>query len=62
MHTQLSRVSSADIVFNSQPTRYFLGRTFDIDPLWIRLAFVVSVLAGFGLPLIAYFVIALLAD
>ena len=39
-----------------------LGRTFDIDPLWIRLAFVVSVLAGFGLPLIAYFVIALLAD
>lgn len=39
-----------------------LGRTFDIDPLWIRLAFVVSVLAGFGLPLIAYFIIALLAD
>ncbi|WP_337827256.1 PspC domain-containing protein [Pseudonocardia sp. TMWB2A] len=38
-----------------------LARTLDVDPLWIRLAFVVSVLAGFGLPLILYFVIALLA-
>lgn len=39
-----------------------LGRMLDVDPLWIRLAFVVSVLAGFGLPILAYIVIALLAD
>lgn len=39
-----------------------MGRALDVDPLWIRLAFVVSVLAGFGLPILAYIVIALLAD
>lgn len=39
-----------------------IGRAVNVDPLWIRVAFLVSVLAGFGLPLLAYIVIALLAD
>lgn len=38
-----------------------LARALDVDVLWVRLAFVVSVLAGFGLPILIYFVIALLA-
>ena len=39
-----------------------LANQFSIDPLLIRAGFVLSVLCGFGLPVIAYFVIALLAD
>lgn len=39
-----------------------IGRSLDVDPLWIRLAFVVSVLAGFGLPILLYIAIAILAD
>lgn len=38
-----------------------LGNYFDIDPLLVRLGFVFGTLA-FGLPLIIYFVIALVAD
>lgn len=39
-----------------------LARTLDVDALWIRVALIVSVLAGFGLPILLYFVIALLAQ
>lgn len=39
-----------------------IARSLNVDPLWVRLAFVVSVLAGFGLPVLLYFVIALLAQ
>jgi phage shock protein C len=39
-----------------------LANNFGIDALFIRIAFVASVLLGFGLPLIIYFAIALLAD
>lgn len=39
-----------------------LGAHFNIDPLLIRLAFVGSVLLGFGFAILAYFAIALIAD
>lgn len=39
-----------------------LANSFGIDALFIRIGFVASVLFGFGLPLIIYFAIALLAD
>ncbi len=39
-----------------------LARSFGVDALWVRLAFVASVLLGFGLSILLYFVIALLAD
>jgi phage shock protein C len=39
-----------------------IANRFGVDPLWLRLGFVASVLLGFGLSLILYFVIALIAD
>ncbi len=33
-----------------------------LDALWIRLAFVATTLLGFGLPLLAYIAIAIIAD
>ena len=39
-----------------------LGAHFAIDPLLLRLAFVGSVLIGFGFPILIYFAIALIAD
>lgn len=39
-----------------------LARSFGVGALWVRLAFVASVLLGFGLSILLYFVIALLAD
>lgn len=38
-----------------------LGRYFGIDPLLVRIGFVAATLL-FGLPLILYFIIALVAD
>ena len=39
-----------------------LGRALGIDALIVRLAFIVTVLVGFGFPILLYFIIALLAD
>jgi len=39
-----------------------IANRLGIDALLVRIAFVVSVLLGFGLPILLYFVIALLAD
>jgi phage shock protein C len=39
-----------------------LGRTFGIDALLVRIAFITTVLVGFGFPILLYFIIALLAD
>lgn len=39
-----------------------IGRTLGIDTLLVRIAFVASVLIGFGFPVLLYFIIALLAD
>ena len=35
---------------------------FGWDPLWVRIAFVIGTLAGFGSAILIYIVIALLAD
>lgn len=35
---------------------------FGWDPLWVRIAFVIGTLAGFGSAVLIYFVIALIAD
>ena len=39
-----------------------IANRFGIDALLVRLGFVISVLMGFGLPILLYFAIALLAD
>ncbi len=39
-----------------------LGRALGIDALLIRIAFITTVLIGFGFPILLYFIIALLAD
>lgn len=39
-----------------------LADFFGIDTLWVRLAFVFTVLLGSGLPLLAYIVIAMVAE
>jgi phage shock protein C len=39
-----------------------IGRAFNIDVLLVRIAFIASVLLGFGLAIVLYFVVALLAD
>ena len=39
-----------------------IANYFGIDALLVRIGFVVSVLLGFGLPILLYFVIALLAN
>lgn len=39
-----------------------LANSFGIDALLIRVGFIASVLLGFGLPILLYFIIALLAD
>jgi phage shock protein C len=39
-----------------------LGRSLNIDAIWLRIAFVSTVLIGFGFPVLLYFIIALLAD
>jgi len=35
---------------------------FDWDPMWVRAAFVVGTLAGFGSAILIYFALALIAD
>jgi phage shock protein C len=48
--------------------RKFLGvcagiaAQFDWDPMLVRALFVIGTLAGFGAPLLIYFVLALIAD
>jgi len=39
-----------------------LGRYFGIDPMWLRIGFVATTLLGFGLPVILYLAIGLIAD
>lgn len=39
-----------------------LAARFEIDPLLLRLAFVGTVLMGFGFPILLYFALALIAD
>lgn len=39
-----------------------LARQFGLDPMWTRIAFVGLTLLGFGLPLLLYVAIAILAD
>jgi phage shock protein PspC (stress-responsive transcriptional regulator) len=39
-----------------------IGRHFGIDPLLVRLGFVVTTLIGFGSPVLIYLAIALIAD
>ena len=39
-----------------------IARSTDLDPLIVRLAFVVGTIAGFGLPVIAYVVMPLLVE
>ena len=39
-----------------------IANSFGVDALLVRLGFVISVLMGFGLPILLYFAIALLAD
>lgn len=38
-----------------------IANTFEIDPMLVRIGWVVATLA-FGLPIIAYFIIGLIAD
>jgi phage shock protein PspC (stress-responsive transcriptional regulator) len=39
-----------------------LAARFGVDPLLIRVSFIVSVLLGFGFPILLYFALALIAD
>ncbi len=39
-----------------------LADQFDLDRLWVRIGFVVLTLMGFGLPLLLYLAIAIIAD
>jgi phage shock protein C len=39
-----------------------IANSFNVDALLVRLGFVITVLMGFGLPILLYFAIALLAD
>jgi phage shock protein C len=39
-----------------------IANRFGIDALLIRIGFIVTVLLGFGFPILLYFIIALLAD
>ena len=39
-----------------------IGNYLNVDPLWVRIATVASVLVGFGLAIPIYFAIGLLAD
>lgn len=39
-----------------------IARSLDLDPLIVRLAFVVVTLAGFGLPVLAYIAMPLLVE
>ena len=39
-----------------------LADVLGVDALWVRLAFVSAVLMGWGFPLLAYIVIAMVAD
>ena len=39
-----------------------IARSTGLDPLIVRLAFVVGTVAGFGVPLIAYLAVPLLVD
>jgi len=39
-----------------------LAARFGIDALLVRLGFIVSVLLGFGFPILLYFALALIAD
>jgi phage shock protein PspC (stress-responsive transcriptional regulator) len=39
-----------------------IGNYFNIDPLLVRIGFVVALLLGFGTPVLIYAAIALIAD
>lgn len=39
-----------------------IARSFDLDPLIVRLGFLVVTLAGFGLPVLAYIAMPLLVE
>jgi phage shock protein PspC (stress-responsive transcriptional regulator) len=39
-----------------------IGNYFNIDPLLVRIAFVIALLLGFGAPVLVYIAIALIAD
>jgi phage shock protein PspC (stress-responsive transcriptional regulator) len=39
-----------------------IGNYFNIDPLLVRIAFVLAVIFGFGTPVLIYAAIALIAD
>ncbi len=39
-----------------------IARSFDLDPLVVRIAFVALTVAGFGLPVVAYVAMPLLVD
>jgi len=39
-----------------------IGNSLSVDPLWIRIGLVASVLLGFGLPIFIYLAIGLIAD
>lgn len=39
-----------------------IARSLNVEALWVRVALVASVLAGFGLPLLLYFLVAFIAD
>ncbi len=39
-----------------------IAAKFDWDPMWVRAAFVIGTLAGFGSAILIYIAIALIAD
>jgi len=39
-----------------------IGNYFNIDPLLVRIGFVIALLLGFGTPVLIYLAIALIAD
>lgn len=39
-----------------------IARSLDLDPLVVRLGFVVGTIAGFGLPILAYLVVPMVVE
>jgi phage shock protein C len=39
-----------------------IGNYFDVDPMLVRIGFVVATLLGFGSPVLIYLAVALIAD
>jgi phage shock protein C len=37
-----------------------LARELEVDPVWVRLGFVVATLTGFGTPILLYVILALI--